>query len=91
MAGLFLSLMALDTYMVPPGDDRVTIVCLYCEKSQEVSRKAMTVTCRYCNKSLISGTAGDRYLRRGDGGKKGACGGRQNPLRGIDRSGETQG
>ena len=44
--------MALETYNVPPGDDRLTIVCLYCEKPQEVARKAMTVTCRFCNKSL---------------------------------------
>ena len=44
--------MPLDTYNVPPGDDRLTIVCLYCEKPQEVARKAMTVTCRFCNKSL---------------------------------------
>ena len=44
--------MALDTYNVPPGDDRVTIVCLYCNKPQEVARKAMTITCRFCNKSL---------------------------------------
>jgi hypothetical protein len=65
MAGLFLSLMALDTYMVPPGDDRVTIVCLYCEKSQEVSRKAMTVTCRYCNKSLkLEDLRFDQYQAR---------------------------
>jgi hypothetical protein len=44
--------MALETYINPPADDRVTIACLYCEKPQEVSRKAMTVTCRFCNKSL---------------------------------------
>ena len=44
--------MALDTYNVPPGDDRLTIVCLYCSKPQEVARRAMTVTCRFCNKSL---------------------------------------
>lgn len=34
------------------GDDRATIVCLHCGKSQEVGRKAMTITCRHCNKSL---------------------------------------
>ena len=39
-------------YNAPTPDDRVTIVCLYCEKPQEVSRRAMSVTCRYCNKSL---------------------------------------
>src|SRR5438270_13914002 len=44
--------MAHESYSVPQPDDRTTIVCLYCEKAQEVSRKAMTVTCRYCSKSL---------------------------------------
>lgn len=44
--------MALETYKVPPSEDRVTIICLYCEKAQEVSRKALSVTCRFCNKSL---------------------------------------
>ena len=33
-------------------DDRVSIVCLYCNKPQDVGRRAMTVTCRFCNKSL---------------------------------------
>src|SRR5262249_42401572 len=36
----------------PPPDDRQTIVCLYCEKPQEISRKALTVTCKFCNRSL---------------------------------------
>jgi hypothetical protein len=39
-------------YKVPSPDDRSTIVCLYCNKPQEVSRKAMSVTCKFCNKSL---------------------------------------
>ncbi|HEY0008603.1 MAG TPA: polymer-forming cytoskeletal protein [Tepidisphaeraceae bacterium] len=30
----------------------MTIVCLYCAKSQEVSRRAMQITCKYCYKSL---------------------------------------
>ncbi len=34
-----------------PGDKQ-TIVCLYCGRSQEIGRRAMTVTCRFCNKSL---------------------------------------
>lgn len=33
-------------------DDRQTIVCLYCEKPQEVSRKAMSLTCKFCSKAL---------------------------------------
>jgi hypothetical protein len=44
--------MAIGTFSVPAPDDRQTIVCLYCEKPQEVARRAMTVTCKYCNKSL---------------------------------------
>lgn len=34
------------------GDDRATIVCLYCGKPQEVGRRAQTVTCKFCYKSL---------------------------------------
>lgn len=44
--------MAASDYNVPTADDRSTIVCLYCNKSQEVGRKAMSVTCKFCNKSL---------------------------------------
>jgi hypothetical protein len=44
--------MAQESYNVPQPDDRTTIVCLYCEKPQEVSRKAMTVTCKFCSKAL---------------------------------------
>lgn len=36
----------------PLPDDRQTIRCLYCEQSQEVSRRALTITCRHCHKSL---------------------------------------
>src|SRR5579864_7820295 len=39
-------------YNVPSSDDRSTIVCLYCNRPQDVGRKAMSVTCKYCNKSL---------------------------------------
>ncbi|MFT3786410.1 MAG: polymer-forming cytoskeletal protein [Tepidisphaeraceae bacterium] len=44
--------------MTPPGEiqlrpeDRQTIVCLYCGKSQEVALRAITVTCRFCVKPL---------------------------------------
>src|SRR2546421_7940997 len=44
--------MAQESYNVPQPDDRTTIVCLYCEQPQEVSRKAMSVTCKFCNKAL---------------------------------------
>ena len=36
----------------PPPDDRVTIVCLYCDKPQEISRLAKQITCKHCYKSL---------------------------------------
>jgi hypothetical protein len=44
--------MAQESYNVPVPDDRQTIVCLYCEKPQEVGRKAMSITCKFCHKSL---------------------------------------
>src|SRR4051812_18147519 len=44
--------MALNEYTVPTPDDRVTITCLYCEKPQDVGRRALTITCKFCNKSL---------------------------------------
>src|SRR5215210_2116336 len=37
---------------VPPPDDRLTIICLHCDKQQEVGRKAMSITCKFCSKSL---------------------------------------
>lgn len=39
-------------YNVPSPDERSTIVCLYCNRAQEVGRKAISVTCKYCSKSL---------------------------------------
>ncbi len=44
--------MSAMAYNIPSPDDRQTIVCLYCDKAQEVSRKAQSVTCRFCYKSL---------------------------------------
>ncbi len=44
--------MASTNTSVPPPDDRQTITCLYCEKEQEVGRKAMSMTCKFCSKSL---------------------------------------
>jgi ADP-glucose pyrophosphorylase len=37
---------------VPQPEDRATISCLYCDKLQEVSRRAVSVTCKFCNRSL---------------------------------------
>lgn len=44
--------MASLTTQVPTPDDRITIVCLYCNQSQEVGRRALTITCKFCHKSL---------------------------------------
>src|SRR5438874_931610 len=44
--------MPAANYNVPTPDDRATIVCLYCDKPQEVSRRALSVTCKFCNKAL---------------------------------------
>ena len=33
-------------------EDLQTVVCLYCGKAQEVSKRAMTITCKHCYKSL---------------------------------------
>jgi hypothetical protein len=44
--------MALSPTTVPSPDDRQTIVCLYCNREQEVGRKAQTITCKFCSKSL---------------------------------------
>ena len=44
--------MALNEYTVPTPDDRISITCLYCEKTQDVGRRAMSVTCKFCHKSL---------------------------------------
>ena len=44
--------MTAANYNVPTPDDRTTIVCLYCDKPQEVSRRAVNITCRFCSKSL---------------------------------------
>src|SRR5688500_5937824 len=45
--------MALNSeYNVPSPDDRITIVCLHCNRPQEVGRKAQTITCKFCSKPL---------------------------------------
>ena len=52
-------------YKVPSPDDRSTIVCLYCNKPQEVGRKAMSVTCKFCHKSLkLEDIRYDKYEAR---------------------------
>src|ERR1700760_2218790 len=44
--------MPLPEYNVPTPDDRMTVVCLYCNKPMEIGRKTLSLTCRHCNKSL---------------------------------------
>lgn len=44
--------------MASPGDipirpeDRQTVICLYCAKSQDISRRAISVVCKHCGKHL---------------------------------------
>ena len=35
-----------------PHEDRATVICLHCNKPQEVGRRAQTVTCQHCYKRL---------------------------------------
>jgi hypothetical protein len=44
--------MATENYNVPIPEDRMTVVCLYCDKPQEVSRKALQLSCKFCHKIL---------------------------------------
>ena len=44
--------MALGSPQVPSPDDKLVVVCLYCNKQQEISRKAMSMTCKFCHKNL---------------------------------------
>jgi hypothetical protein len=44
--------MALLSNNTSSSDDRLTIVCLYCDKPQEISRRARSVTCKFCCKPL---------------------------------------
>jgi hypothetical protein len=46
------SSMSNSTDLQHRPDDRQTIVCLYCTRAQEVSRRAMVITCKFCSKSL---------------------------------------
>jgi len=44
--------MASPKLAFTPGDDLRTITCLFCQKQQEVSRRAMSITCKHCHKPL---------------------------------------
>ena len=44
--------MAFGSPNVPAPDDKQVIVCLHCNRQQEVGRKAMSMTCKFCHKSL---------------------------------------
>jgi hypothetical protein len=48
-----------------PSDERALVVCLHCNKSQEVGRRAMSVTCKHCYKALnLSDVVFSRYEAR---------------------------
>jgi hypothetical protein len=48
-----------------PPDEHAWVVCLHCNKAQEVSRRAMSVTCKYCYKPLnLSDVVFSRYEAR---------------------------
>lgn len=36
----------------PLPEDRITVICLHCEKPMEVPRKAISFTCKFCHKAL---------------------------------------
>lgn len=44
--------MAESELILPPGDDRLVVVCLHCDRAQAVSRKAISLTCKFCSRSL---------------------------------------
>ena len=54
--------------LTPPGGmggDRATIACIYCDKPQEVSTRAMSITCKFCYKPLkLKDEAFSRYEAR---------------------------
>ena len=50
---------------IQPSDERAWVVCLHCNKPQEVSRRAMSVTCKHCYKPLnLSDVVFSRYEAR---------------------------
>src|SRR3954454_3672001 len=57
--------MALGSPQVPSPDDKQVIVCLYCNKPQEVGRRTMSMTCKFCHKSLkLEDVRLDKYEAR---------------------------
>ena len=54
-----------DNSNIPMVEERATVVCLHCNKAQEVGRKAQTVTCKFCYKPLhLKDIAFNRYEAR---------------------------
>jgi len=45
-------LMSPGSYNVPLPDDRTAIACLYCGKTIETARKALSITCKFCHRPL---------------------------------------
>jgi hypothetical protein len=57
--------MALGSPQVPSPDDRQVVVCLHCNKPQEVGRRTMSMTCKFCHKSLkLEDQRFDKYEAR---------------------------
>ena len=57
--------MALGSPQVPSPDDKQVVVCLYCNKPQEVGRRTMSMTCKFCHKSLkLEDVRLDKYEAR---------------------------
>jgi hypothetical protein len=44
--------MAQGELNIPSPDERQVVICLYCNKPQEVGRKTLSMTCKFCHKSL---------------------------------------
>ena len=54
-----------DNLASTPTGDRATIICIYCEKPQEVSTRAQSITCKFCYKPLkLKDEAFSRYEAR---------------------------
>ena len=45
--------MAFDPRLTAPGhEDRMTIICLHCDRPVEVPKKVISFTCKHCHKPL---------------------------------------
>lgn len=57
--------MAANEYNVPVPQDRMTVLCLHCNKPLEVGARTLSVTCKYCHKPLkLENVRVDKYEAR---------------------------